>query len=130
MLGKEQRELMLEAVGEKSLLHAWCTATGAVPPLCSWVPRSLPLGRADPSPPAHRESLSRAPGPSSSPCSLGPTPCSSLHLLTRGALIKDGKFGAVVEQARHAQPLLLSQRQHLAPVHHALSSAIPAAKGR
>ncbi len=47
---------------------------------------------------------------------------------TARALVQDGEAGAVVEQARHAQPLLLAQRQHLAPVHHAVRARLPAAQ--
>lgn len=48
---------------------------------------------------------------------------------TRGALVQDGKPGAVEEQACHTQPLLLAQRQNLAPIHHALGAAFPAGPG-
>ena len=39
------------------------------------------------------------------------------HRDAAGALVQDGKLGLVVEEAGHAQALLLPQAQHLTPVH-------------
>ena len=46
------------------------------------------------------------------------------HRDAGGALVQDGELGAVVEQARHAQTLLLAQAELGAPVHDSVQAAL------
>ena len=47
------------------------------------------------------------------------------HRDTGGALVEDGELGAVVEEARHAQALLLAQAELAAPVYDGVQAALP-----
>lgn len=43
----------------------------------------------------------------------------------RGALVEDGKLGLVVEEARHAEALLLAQAELGTPVYNSIQAAFP-----